>query len=139
MSSTSSPMRARRPPYKVAGCVSALGHAHSRGRAKGPEPATDACPKDPPFVPTGLFPTYVPAGTISSSVGASDLEGHPRDPCPQAFGWLPPKADAKSLAEYASKQGADTVLVSAEDKDLVDGLQSLSDPPVQLEVVPAGK
>jgi hypothetical protein len=56
----------------------------------------------------------------------------------QAFGWLPPQADAKSLAEYASKQGADTVLVSAEDKDLVDGLQSLSDPPMQLEVVPAG-
>ena len=56
----------------------------------------------------------------------------------QAFGWLPPKADAKSLAEYASQQGADTVLISAEDKDLVDGLQSMSDPPMQLEVVPAG-
>ncbi len=56
----------------------------------------------------------------------------------KAFGWLPPKADAKSLAAYASTQGADTVLVSAEDKDLVDGLESLSDPPLPLEVVPAG-
>ena len=46
--------------------------------------------------------------------------------------------DAKSLAEYASKQGAGTVLVSAEDSDIVDGLQSMSDSPVQLEVVPAG-
>ena len=55
-----------------------------------------------------------------------------------AFGWLPPKADAKSLAEYASKQGASTVLVSAEDSDIVDGLQSMSDSTVQLEVVPAG-
>ena len=57
----------------------------------------------------------------------------------EAFGWLPPKADAKSLAEYASKQGAGTVLVSAEDSDIVDGLQSMSNSPVQLEVVPAGK
>ncbi len=56
----------------------------------------------------------------------------------EAFGWLPPKADAKSLAEYATKQGASTVLVSAEDTDIVDGLQSMSDSPVQLEVVPAG-
>jgi hypothetical protein len=56
----------------------------------------------------------------------------------QAFGWLPQKADAKSLVVYASKQSADTVLVSAEDKDLVDGIQSMSDPPMQLEVVPAG-
>jgi hypothetical protein len=56
----------------------------------------------------------------------------------QAFGWLPPKADAKSLAEYASEQGADRVLVSAEDQDFVDGLRSLSEPPNQVEVVPAG-
>lgn len=55
-----------------------------------------------------------------------------------AFGWLPPKADAKSLAEYASKRGADTVLISAEDKDLVEGLESISDPAIPLEVVPAG-
>ena len=54
-----------------------------------------------------------------------------------AFGWLPPKADAKSLVEYASKQRADTVLVSAEDKDLVDGLQSVEGSPAQVEVVPA--
>jgi hypothetical protein len=53
----------------------------------------------------------------------------------QAFGWLPPKADAKSLAEYASDQAADTVLVSAEDDDFIDGLRSLSEPPNQLEVV----
>jgi hypothetical protein len=56
----------------------------------------------------------------------------------QTFGWLPPKADAKSLAEYATKQGAGTILVSAEHKDLVDELRSMSDPPMQLEVVPAG-
>jgi hypothetical protein len=56
----------------------------------------------------------------------------------KAFGWLPSKADAKSLAEYASKQGADTILISAEDKDLVDGLESMSDPPIPLEIVPAG-
>jgi hypothetical protein len=55
-----------------------------------------------------------------------------------AFGWLPPKADAKSLADYASRQGADKVLISAEDKDLVDGLESMSDPAMPLEVVPAG-
>lgn len=56
----------------------------------------------------------------------------------RAFGWLPPKADAQSLAEYAFKQGADTVLVSAEDKDFVDGLQSMTNPPKFIEVVPAG-
>jgi hypothetical protein len=56
----------------------------------------------------------------------------------EAFGWLPPKADAKSLAEYASEQGADSILVSAEDQDFIDGLQSLSEPPNQVEVVPAG-
>jgi hypothetical protein len=55
-----------------------------------------------------------------------------------AFGWLPPKADAKSLAEYASKQRAETVLVSAEDKDFVEGLESLEEPSAQVEVVPAG-
>lgn len=56
----------------------------------------------------------------------------------EAFGWLPSKADTKSLAEYASKQHADTVLVSAEDKDFVDDLQSMSEPPKQVEVVPVG-
>jgi len=56
----------------------------------------------------------------------------------RAFGWLPPKADAQSLAEYAAEQGADTVLVSAEDKDFVDGLQSMANPPKLVEVVPAG-
>jgi hypothetical protein len=38
----------------------------------------------------------------------------------KAFGWLPPKADAESLAEYAARQSADVVLVSTEDKDLVE-------------------
>jgi hypothetical protein len=56
----------------------------------------------------------------------------------QAFGWLPPKADAQSLAEYASKQGTETVLLSAEDKDFVDGLQSMTNPPKLVEVVPVG-
>lgn len=55
-----------------------------------------------------------------------------------AFGWLPPKADAELLAEYASSQGAATILVSAEDEDFVDGLKSMSDAPTQVEVVPAG-
>lgn len=56
----------------------------------------------------------------------------------QAFGWLPAKADAKSLAGYAAERGAHTVLVSAEDEDLVDGLRSMSDPPTPFEVVPSG-
>jgi phosphopantothenate synthetase len=41
----------------------------------------------------------------------------------KAFGWLPPKADAESLAEYAARQSADVVLVSTEDKDLVEALR----------------
>ena len=60
-----------------------------------------------------------------------------RDAGVRAYAWLPPKADAKSLAEYASKQGADTVVVSADDKDLVDGLRATADLTAQLEVVPA--
>lgn len=56
----------------------------------------------------------------------------------RAFGWLPPKADAKALAEYASQQGAENILVSAEDDDFIDGLRSLSEPPNQVEVVPPG-
>jgi hypothetical protein len=55
----------------------------------------------------------------------------------QAFGWLPSTANANSLADYASKQGAVRVLVSAEDKDFVDDLQSMSEPPAQVEIVPA--
>jgi hypothetical protein len=60
-----------------------------------------------------------------------------RDAGVRAFAWLPPKADAKSLAEYASKQGADTILVSTDDGDLVDGLRSIADLSARLEVVPA--
>jgi hypothetical protein len=41
----------------------------------------------------------------------------------KAFGWLPPKADAESLAEYAARQSADVVLVSTEDKDLVEAFR----------------
>jgi nucleotide-binding universal stress UspA family protein len=41
-----------------------------------------------------------------------------------AFGWLPPKADASSLVEYAAEQAADLVLVSTEDAELIQGLRS---------------
>jgi hypothetical protein len=41
-----------------------------------------------------------------------------------AFGWLPPKADADSLVEYAAKQGAELVLVSTDDTDLVSAFQA---------------
>jgi hypothetical protein len=41
-----------------------------------------------------------------------------------AFGWLPPKADAESLVEYAAKQGAALVLISTDDTDLVSALQA---------------
>jgi hypothetical protein len=44
-----------------------------------------------------------------------------------AYGWLPPKSDAESLAEYASNQAAELVLVSSEDGDLIEGLRSLPD------------
>jgi len=43
----------------------------------------------------------------------------------EAFGWLPPKADADSLVEYAAKQGAELVLVSTDDAALINGLQSM--------------
>ncbi len=41
-----------------------------------------------------------------------------------AFGWLPDKADAQALAEYAAEQAADLVLVSADDTDLIEGLRA---------------
>jgi hypothetical protein len=53
----------------------------------------------------------------------------------RAFAWLPSKVDAKSLAEYTVKQGAHKILISAEDQDLVDALESTSDFPTQFEVV----
>jgi hypothetical protein len=42
----------------------------------------------------------------------------------KAFAWLPPKADAEALARYAAEQRADVVLLSAEDADLINGLES---------------
>ena len=36
-----------------------------------------------------------------------------------ASGWLPPTADARALADYAVKQGAELVLLSTEDRDLI--------------------
>src|SRR5215211_5935979 len=53
----------------------------------------------------------------------------------KAFGWLPPKADAESLAEYAARQHADLVLVSTEDKDLV---QAFRDGATEKATAPAG-
>ena len=50
----------------------------------------------------------------------------------KAFGWLPPKAGAESLADYAARQRADLVLVSTEDADLVEALRS------SVAAVPAG-
>jgi nucleotide-binding universal stress UspA family protein len=46
----------------------------------------------------------------------------------EAFGWLPPKADASALVDYAAKQAADLVLVSTEDADLIQGLRSSKEP-----------
>lgn len=40
-----------------------------------------------------------------------------------AWGWLPSKADAESLAAYAADQGADMVLVSSEDGDMIKRLR----------------
>jgi hypothetical protein len=42
-----------------------------------------------------------------------------------AWAWLPADADAESLSRYASDQGAELVLVSAEDDDLLADLQDL--------------
>jgi hypothetical protein len=42
----------------------------------------------------------------------------------EAFGWLPPKADADALVEYATRQGAELVLVSTDDAALIDALHS---------------
>jgi hypothetical protein len=42
----------------------------------------------------------------------------------EAWGWLPPKADASSLVDYAAKQAADLVLVSSEDTKLIEALKS---------------
>jgi hypothetical protein len=50
----------------------------------------------------------------------------------KAYGWLPPKADAEALAEYAAKQSADVVLVSTEDMNLIEGIRSAA---IQVETV----
>ncbi len=42
----------------------------------------------------------------------------------ETFGWLPPKADASALVEYAAKQAADLVLVSTEDTQLIEALRA---------------
>lgn len=52
-----------------------------------------------------------------------------------AFGWLPPKADAESLAKYAAAQQAELVLVSTEDRELVSALRS--SPPAADETIRA--
>jgi hypothetical protein len=41
-----------------------------------------------------------------------------------AFGWLPSKADAASLVDYANQQAADLVVVSTEDTQLLEGLRA---------------
>jgi len=43
----------------------------------------------------------------------------------EAFGWLPEKADAEHLAEYAADQGASLVLVSANDAELIADLRDV--------------
>jgi hypothetical protein len=71
---------------------------------------------------------------FGSRLNASDLQaaGQPRlaervraleEAGIQASGWLPTKADAESLAEYAARQGADLVLLSTEDTDLISSLR----------------
>jgi hypothetical protein len=42
----------------------------------------------------------------------------------EATGWLPPNADAGALADYAARQGAELVLLSTEDTDLIDSFTS---------------
>jgi hypothetical protein len=44
-----------------------------------------------------------------------------------AWAWLPDKADAEHLAEYATDQGASLVLVSVADDDLIADLRDAAD------------
>ena len=46
----------------------------------------------------------------------------------EASGWLPPKAGAGALADYAAQQGAELVLLSTEDTDLIAAFKSAADP-----------
>jgi hypothetical protein len=45
----------------------------------------------------------------------------------RATGWLPPTADAGALAEYAVKQGAELVLLSTEDTDLIASFKAAAE------------
>jgi hypothetical protein len=47
----------------------------------------------------------------------------------EAMGWLPPDAGAAALADYAADQGAELVLLSTEDVDLVAELESKTEEP----------
>jgi hypothetical protein len=53
-----------------------------------------------------------------------------------AFGWLPPKPDADSLVEYASRQGAELVLLSTDDAGLIDALEPVGR--IRVEAVAPG-
>jgi len=61
-----------------------------------------------------------------------------------AWGWLPAKSDAESLAAYAADHQADLVLISANDADLIADLRDLADRDdpagrhrIRVEAVPA--
>lgn len=69
----------------------------------------------------------------------------------KAFGWLPQKAEAAALTEYAAKQSADVVLVSTEDTELIEAFRSVPEaagdaqggaeaasPLIRVEAVPPG-
>jgi hypothetical protein len=53
--------------------------------------------------------------------------GELRDAGVDAWGWLPDTADASHLADYAADQGADLVLVSASDDDLIADLRDMAE------------
>jgi hypothetical protein len=72
---------------------------------------------------------------FGSRLDAGDLEaaGQPRlaervramtDAGIDAFGWLPSSADAGALADYAARQGAELVILSTEDADLIRSFQA---------------
>ncbi|HEX5012821.1 MAG TPA: hypothetical protein VFV72_01590 [Candidatus Limnocylindrales bacterium] len=71
---------------------------------------------------------------FGSRLSAQDLDaaGQPRlaervralqDAGIEAGGWLPPNADAGALADYAQRQGAELVILSTEDADLIRSFQ----------------
>jgi len=113
----------------------------------------------------GPFESPLPTGwsgdgeedQFGSRLDAADLEaaGQPRlaervraleDAGIDARGWLPPKADAGALAEYAAQQGAELVIVSTGDTDLIavftsgDGSEddSHANRRIHVEAVPPG-